>query len=151
MCFRSLWSLNDITINTVYHQTGKGTRWCSTDIRKLDKKRQKKPLLSTYYTTQALNHGDRNITAAYLCVRPRHRALYTPPSHTHTHLHFVAHAKRCHPKSPTNLPPYGGGPVKAAEVARQRPAAPSALSGHEVVERGVLSASSILSPPTHCI
>ncbi len=90
----------------------------------------KLPLLSTSCTTWALNHRDRNITAAYLCVSPRHRAL--SPS---LHLHFVAHAKHCHPKSLTNLPPYSSSPQKATAVAWQSHTAPSASAGHVVEER----------------
>lgn len=51
------------------------------------------------------------------------------------HLHFVAHAKHCHPKSPTNLPPYGSSPQKETAVAWQSHTAPSASAGHVVEER----------------
>lgn len=88
------------------------------------------PLLSTYSTTWVLSHRDRNITAAYLCVRPRHRVLYRS-----LHLHFVAHAKHCHPKSPTNLPPYGSSPQKETAVAWHSHTAPSASVGHAVAKR----------------
>lgn len=49
------------------------------------------------------------------------------------HLHFVAPAKCCHPKSPTNLPPYGG---KATAVAWWSSMAPSASAGHTLGEEG---------------
>lgn len=88
------------------------------------------PLLLTYSTTWVLSHRDRNITAAYLCVRPRHRVLYRS-----LHLHFVAHAKHCHPKSPTNLPPYGSSPQKETAVAWHSHTAPSASVGHAVAKR----------------
>lgn len=80
---------------------------------------QQLPWLCTSCSTWALNHRDRNITAAYLGVSS---GLF--PS---LHLHFVAPAKCCHPKSPTNLPPYGS---KATAVAWWSSMAPSASAGH---------------------
>lgn len=58
-----------------------------------------------------LNHRDKNITAAYLRVRPGLGALPLSPN-----FNFVARAKHCQIKSHTNLPPYGHSPQK---VARQ--------------------------------
>lgn len=101
-----------------------GTAWC------WNPEPESYLCFSTSCTTWALNHRDRNITAAYLCVSPRHWVL--SPS---LHLHFVAHAKHCHPKSPTNLPPYGSSPQKETAVAWQSHTAPSASAGHVVEER----------------
>lgn len=91
-------------------------------------------LLSISYSTWALNHRDRNITAAYLCVSPRHWAL--SPC---LHLHFVDLAKHCHPKSLSNLPPYGSSAQKATAVAWRSHTAPSASVWHVVEERDGLS------------
>ena len=123
-----------------FSSTLKRTAWCGA-ARSWNPAPEKLPLLSTSCTTWALNHWDKNITAAYLCVSPRHWA----PSPS-LHLHFVAHAKHCHPKSPTNLPPYGSSPQKATAVAWQSHTAPSASAGHVVEERDGLP-----SLPAHSI
>lgn len=80
----------------------------------------------------ALNHRDKNITAAYLRVRPRPGALPLFP-----HLHFVARAKVCHLKSHTDLPPYGHSPQK---VARE-------LHGHHLLRWGEGCVFSVPPPP----
>lgn len=80
----------------------------------------------------ALNHRDKNITAAYLRVRPRLAALPLSP-----HLHFVARAKHCRLKSHSNLPPYGRSPQK---VPRQSHMATICMGG----ERDVV----LPAPPT---
>lgn len=80
----------------------------------------------------ALNHRDKNITAAYLRVRPRPSALPLFP-----HLHFVARAKVCHLKSHTDLPPYGHSPQK---VARE-------LHGHHLLRWGEGCFFSVPPPP----
>lgn len=92
-------------VRGLYLSTARHDRWArlSTSKRGVRVVQRRNPsFLSTSRTARALNHRDRNRTAAYLCVGPWRQALSPSP-----HLHFVAPAKLCHPKSPTNLPPYG--------------------------------------------